>query len=54
MSDEIYVTAPMDLADTPAELTNIPVRIDGNLPQRKDPHPSTIDFNVIFNQYSEL
>lgn len=54
MSDEIYVTAPMDLADTPAELTRVPVRIDGNLPQRKEPHPTTIDFNVIFNQYSEL
>lgn len=54
MSDEIYVTAPMDLADTPTELTNIPVRIDGNVPQRKEPQPTTIDFNVIFNQYSEL
>ena len=54
MSDEIYVTAPMDLADTPAELTRVPVRIDGNVPQRKDPQPTTIDFNVIFNQYSEL
>lgn len=54
MSDEIYVNAPMDLAGMPAELTNVPVRIDGSVPQRKGQQPTTMDFNVIFNQYSEL
>lgn len=54
MSDEIYVTAPMDFAGDPAELTNVPVRIEGNVPQRKGQQPTTMDFNVIFNQYSEL
>lgn len=54
MSDEVYVIAPIDTADGLLQIRRIPVRIDGNLPQRKEPQPTTIDFNVIFNQYSEL
>lgn len=54
MSDEVYVIAPVDTADGLLQIRRVPVRIDGNLPQRKEPHPTTVDFNVIFNQYSEL
>lgn len=54
MSDEVYVIAPLDTADGLLQIRQVPVMIDGNMPQRKEPHPTTIDFNVIFNQYSEL
>lgn len=54
MSDEVYVIAPVDTADGLLQIRRVPARIDGSVPQRKEPHPTTIDFNVIFNQYSEL
>lgn len=54
MSDEVYVIAPVDTADGLLQIRRVPVKVDGSVPQRKEPHPTTIDFNVIFNQYSEL
>lgn len=54
MSDEVYVIAPVDTADGLAEIRRVPVQIDGSLPQGKLVQPTTIDFNIIFNQYSEL
>lgn len=54
MSDEVYVIAPVDTADALLQISRVPVKVDGSVPQRKEPHPTTIDFNVIYNQYSEL
>lgn len=54
MSDEVYIIAPVDTADGLAEIRRVPVRIDGSLPQSKLVQPTTIEFNIVFDQYSEL
>lgn len=54
MSDEVYVVAPVDTADGLAEIMRVPVRIDGSLPQSKLVQPTTIDFNIVFDKFSEL
>jgi hypothetical protein len=54
ISDEVYIIAPVDTADGMAEITRVPCKVDGGVPTRKEPHPTTIDFNIIINEYSEL
>lgn len=53
-SDEVWMIAPVDTADDTAEITRVPVKIDGTIPRSKTVGRTDIDFNVIFNQYSEL
>lgn len=53
-SDEVWIIAPVDTADGTAEITRVPVRIDGDIPRGKTVGRTDIEFDVIYNQYSEL
>lgn len=53
-SDEVWIIAPVDTADDTAEITRVPVKIDGTIPRSKTVGRTDIEFDVIFNQYSEL
>lgn len=53
-SDEVWLIAPVDTADDTAKITRVPVRIDGTIPRSKTVGRTDIEFDVIFNQYSEL
>lgn len=53
-SDEVWLIAPVDTADDTAEITRVPVMIDGTIPRGKTVGRTDIEFDVILNQYSEL
>lgn len=53
-SDEVWLIAPIDTADEVAGITRMPVMIDGEIPKSKTVGRTDIEFDVIYNQYSEL
>lgn len=53
MSDEVWLVSSVDTMDDLAQIEKVPVRIEGGIPQRKG-QTTTIDFNIVYNQYSEL
>lgn len=53
-SDEVWLIAPVDTADDTSEITRVPVMIDGAIPRGKMVGRTDIDFDIIYNQYSEL
>lgn len=53
-SDELYIVAGADTADSLNEIVCIPVTISGGVPEAKANRRTTIKFNVNYNKFSEL
>ena len=53
-SDEVYIVAGADTADSLNEIVCIPVTIFGSVPETKANRRTTIKFNVNYNKFSEL
>lgn len=53
-SDEVYIIATADTADTTGDLSAIPVTIDGDIPTAKQNKRTTIEFNINYANFSEL
>ena len=53
-SDEVWIIAPVNTAEDTAEITRVPVKIDGTIPRGKTVGRTDIEFDVIYNKYSEL
>lgn len=53
-SDEVYIIATADTADTTGDLSAIRVTIDGDIPAARQNRRTTIEFNINYANFSEL
>jgi hypothetical protein len=53
-SDEVYIIAPADTAETTGDLSAIRVTIDGDIDTAKQNKRTTIEFNINYSNFSEL
>ena len=54
MSDEVYLVTPVDDYLLSGDVNAVPVRIEGDFPANVRNRSKDVDFNVIFNDYTEI